>query len=295
MKTDKAEIVVVVNPVGTEDQARALSDALAEQGVRADWVETTEDDPGVGQSRDAAAAGAATVIACGGDGTVRACVEGLAGSETALGVVPAGTGNLLARNFDIPEDPSQALEIALSGTIAVIDVGYANDEAFAIMAGAGLDAAIMRDTSREAKDLMGSLAYIWTGLSHLNDPTFHATLVVDGTTSFRDQAATVLAANLGRLQGGVDLFPDSEPNDGRLEFMTVAASSLSGWLRSSWAILTNKQADSRVHRFSGTTAQLSLSRPTPYQLDGDERDPTTSITFETRPGALRLRVPGGSR
>lgn len=108
--TSTQQIAIVLNPVADEEVAQRLVAAVEDRGLEVTWLETTPDDPGRGQAEAALAAGAELVIACGGDGTVRACVEALAGSDAALAVIPAGTGNLLARNLGIPDDTKEALE-----------------------------------------------------------------------------------------------------------------------------------------------------------------------------------------
>jgi len=121
-------VAFVANP--TKPGVAALRDAVRRECVNRHlpeplWLETTVDDPGVGQTREAIDAGAQVVVAIGGDGTVRAVAEGLAGSCVPMGMIPQGTGNLLARNLDLPlGDTDALLRIALTGTDRRIDVGW---------------------------------------------------------------------------------------------------------------------------------------------------------------------------
>ena len=107
---------VVFNPVRVEDlpaRREAVEKALADAGWPApEWIETTAEDPGAGQARKAVEDGAGVVFVCGGDGTVRSVIEGVAGTEAALAVLPAGTGNLLATNLGIPDDPTAGVQLA---------------------------------------------------------------------------------------------------------------------------------------------------------------------------------------
>ena len=110
---------------------------------------TTEDDPCSGQAARAVAAGVETVIACGGDGTVRAVLESVAGTSATLGVVALGTGNLLAANLELPQGSTPSPTPSY-GQVRRIDVGTVNGERFAVMAGVGFDAAMIRDARRRS-------------------------------------------------------------------------------------------------------------------------------------------------
>lgn len=290
------KIAVVANPAGANGQAKRLRRAMESRHITGDWFETTKEDPGVGQARRATASGAGVVLACGGDGTVRACIEGLAGSDATLAVMPAGTGNLLATNLAVPDGADDVLDSILEGQTTRIDIGRANGEAFAVMAGVGLDARVMRDTGRSAKDRFGVLAYVVEGLRHLSDPPVPCRVRVDGEAVFTGEAATVLVGNLGEVQSGVSLFPDSSPTDGKLDVLVIEADSPRDWLTAVWEIVTGRQGDSApTHRFSGESIVVDLERPTPYELDGEPRLATDRISFDCTPAALAVAVPKESR
>lgn len=130
---------VVANPTKHDQPEKlrgAIRAAMSEHGWSEPlWLETTIEDPGEGQAREAVQAGVDLVLACGGDGTVTACAAGVAASGVPLAVLPAGTDNLLARNLGLPLDLSDALSIALTGTDRKLDMGVANDRPFIVMAG----------------------------------------------------------------------------------------------------------------------------------------------------------------
>lgn len=150
---------------GFADRARAR---LAEAGYAEPlWLETTKDDPGVAMSEKAVRAGVELVLSAGGDGTVRAVVAGLAGTGIPLGIVPLGTGNLLARNLGLPLDTGAALSVACGRHTRQIDtvilqVDGGELQRFAVMAGTGLDAATMDDTDDRLKSAIGPAAYFLT-------------------------------------------------------------------------------------------------------------------------------------
>lgn len=289
------KVWVVVNPVGAEEKRGELEAALRENSVEVEWIETTEEDPGVGQAKKAAAAGAELVIVCGGDGTVRACAEGLVSTDATLGVIPAGTGNLLARNKGIPEDLPDALEVALNGHHEVMDVGRVGGEVFTVMAGAGIDAAIMDETSSEAKDRLGVAAYILEGAKHLFDEPFQAT--VSGKNEAGPDSeesgswATVLVGNLGQLQGGVDIFPEAESNDGFLDLVGLKADGVPSAIAAGTAAAVGSTDSDRLFRAQAAKFTVEFATPTRYELDGEARDEVDRLTFKALPSSLRLKVP----
>ena len=285
-------IVVVANPAGGgADQLDEVRAALDRGSLDYSWVETTEDDPGIGQTRAAVDDGAALIIAAGGDGTVRACLEGLTGSSVPLGVVPLGTGNLLARNLDIPLHPSRAIEVAVRGQTQAMDLGVVNGEVFGVMSGTGLDAEMMTAADDTLKASVGPLAYVVAGLRRMRSASFECDVQVDGATS-RHSAGMVLIGNSGRLPGGLDAFPDARVDDGRLHGVVVEAQTVWGWLTSSAALLAGKDDSSSIHRFQGSSVTVTPSNPRTYELDGEERDVADSLEYSIRPGAVRVRVNG---
>jgi diacylglycerol kinase (ATP) len=149
---------VIYNPTKVSDQFRQLVTNRLERDSWADtlWLETSADDPGRGMTKEAVAAQVDLVIGAGGDGTVRVVADGLAGSGIPMGLVPAGTANLLARNLDLPLEEDAAVEIAFAGHTRTIDlikltVDDHPPEHFAVIAGIGVDAMIMDETDSGLK------------------------------------------------------------------------------------------------------------------------------------------------
>jgi diacylglycerol kinase family enzyme len=139
------------------------------------------------------------------------------------GVLPAGTANLLAANLGIPHDLAQAVDVGLHGDRRRIDTGSVNGERFTVMAGAGFDARMISDADRGAKDRLGQAAYVVTGLRNLGARRVRATVKVDGKPFFKGKLACVLAANVGKVLGGVEAFPQAQPDNGHLELGVVTA------------------------------------------------------------------------
>jgi YegS/Rv2252/BmrU family lipid kinase len=284
------KIAVIYNPVGDRDSVEIVERSLENRGIEADWIETAEDDPGRGQAQKAAADGCDLVIAIGGDGTVRACAEGLAGTSATLAIIPAGTGNLLARNLEIPIESERALAVALDGDPVRLDVGSVNGETFAVIAGAGIDAVIMDGTDRASKDRLGVLAYVIEGAKHVFDAPIGARIRVDGDREVDGKWATVMVGNLGRLQGGVDLFPDSSPNDGLIDVLGLSASSPVGSVAAAAQAVANR--GDRLLRAQATQVVVTFDEPTPYQLDGEARSATDRLEFSIEQESLSVMTPG---
>lgn len=283
-----SRVGLVVNPVGDPDRAGELAELLKrDHDVRT--LETTEDDPGTSMASEFCDDGCDVVVASGGDGTVRATAEALVGTDVELVVLPAGTGNLLALNLDLPSAVADVADLVAGGGSERIDVGYANDEAFLIMAGAGLDTTIMEETARSLKDTLGPAAYALTALSHLGDEPFDVELTVNGGRPNRMSVATVLVGNMGRVLKPVDLFPDSDWSDGRFDVLAITADSLASWVSAAREALGDP--GDYVRRFGARHMTIGFDTPRTYQLDGDERPDARSIDIRIEQGALKVRRP----
>jgi YegS/Rv2252/BmrU family lipid kinase len=289
--------VVIVNPTKVEDMGALLERVAArssELGLPVPrLVPTTAEDPGEGQARDAARAGAGLVLAAGGDGTVRAVAAGLAHSGVTMGVIPQGTGNLLARNLDIPQDEGDALDVALTGADRTIDLGRLDDgTAFAVMAGAGFDARMMREAPEGLKHALGWPAYLVGGARGLRHSRMRVTVRVDGEPPRSRTVRTVLVGNVGRLQGGLELLPDATPDDGVLDVALVAPRSVKDWVVLVARGLTRRhKSDRKLELLRGRRIEVAMRHAEPRQVDGDLIDDGAALVAEIDPGAVVVRVP----
>ncbi len=286
---------VVVNPTKHNDcaQLRAeITGALADHGWDAPlWLETTADDPGQGAVRAALRARAELILAYGGDGTVTACAEGVAGSGVPLAVLPAGTGNLLARNLGLPLDLHGALEVAVTGMDMPLDAGSVNGARFVVMAGVGFDARVMAATSEPLKKRLGWLAYPVAALSQLRARPMRVRLRADGGPAVRRWAAGLIVGNVGWLQGGVPLLPDAAPDDGVLDLIVLNAKGMAGWLALIADVLLRRRGTGRVARSVFRELRVELRRPELWELDGEVMGRARQLVITVQPGALLVRVP----
>ncbi|MCG2621274.1 NAD(+)/NADH kinase [Arthrobacter sp. I2-34] len=297
---------VVVNPIKrTEVDLRSLVTkvCLDEGWDEPLWLETKVEDPGQGMTREALEAGVDLVIAAGGDGTVRCVSEVLAGTDTPLGLLPLGTGNLLARNLDIDiNDPQAAVLDALNGTERRIDVvhihvDHAQDShVFLVMAGLGFDAAIMGDTRDDLKDKVGWLAYVDAGIRNLPGKPARTKLRIDGKKPFYRRVRSVMGGNCGKIMGGLEIFPGARLDDGLLDIMTVAPRGKLGWLGVAAGLLRRgKGRDPSLEYFRCESAEIQTLLPQEIEIDGDTLGQGTHLLLRVQPRSLRIRMPYGKK
>jgi YegS/Rv2252/BmrU family lipid kinase len=298
------QLALIVNPVKVDDAA-ALDAALAEAAAQRGWpaplmLATTQEDPGRGMAEAAVREGAQVVLAAGGDGTVAAVVSGLVGTGVPLAVLPSGTGNLLARNLELPNGLDGVLSAITDGATLTIDVGEVVEGAtagssFAVMAGLGFDADVMVDAPEGLKGAVGWPAYVVSALGHLTDEPFDCTIVVDDGEPLTRSVRSVLVANMTQLQGGIDLAPAAGASDGQLDVVVVSPQGALDWLRLSARLaLGSDREDERLERLRGRRVEISTSTQQVCQLDGDPVGGTHRLVVEVRPGALALCVPAGA-
>lgn len=292
---------IIVNPSKIVDWVsfrRHVEYELQARGwVRPLWLETTVDDPGQAMTKQAVAEGVDLVLGAGGDGTIRVICAGLAGSGIPFGLVPSGTGNLLARNIGIPLDHAAALDVAFDGVDKGVDlveirVDGGEPDHFAVMGGIGIDAVIMEGTNADLKKAVGSAAYFLSAAQHANHPALHATITIDDQPPIRRRAHVIVVGNVGYLQANIPLIPDAKYDDGLLDVLVASPRSARDWVRITTRVLTRqRRADEQVDRLTGRKVTITVEERDQYQLDGDTVGECGTMVAEVRPGALTLRVP----
>jgi diacylglycerol kinase (ATP) len=256
------------------------------------WYEVAKSKQAPECVRRAIDEGADLVFVWGGDGTVQRCIDVLAGSGTALAVIPAGTANLMARNLGIPLDIAEAVSIGLHGPRRAIDTGTVNGEHFAVMAGAGLDALMIDEADSGLKDRLGRAAYLWTGARSLDASPVRAKVEVEGRRFYKGTITCVLAGNMGRVLGGIEVFDGSRPDDGLLEVGVVTAKTRRQWVRTLARVAVGRSERSPfVVTARGTSITVKFDDPTPYELDGGTRKAVTKLRIKVHPGAVTVCVP----
>ncbi|WP_081416901.1 diacylglycerol kinase family protein [Arthrobacter castelli] len=298
-------VAVVINPVKTNaDRARKIIKAECKL---AGWpepvfLETTVDDPGAAMTAEALKMGADVVLACGGDGTVRVVAEGLTGTDVNLGLVPLGTGNLLARNLEMNiSDLDGSIAAALFGDERTIDTGLIELEnadtgevtkhTFLVMAGIGFDAKMISGTRDDLKKNMGWLAYGESGVRHLPGRRTKVGIALDDEPEQNRRVRSVLFGNCGLLPGGIDFIPSAVIDDGIMDVVVMSPRSALGWLAMAGKVLFKPRRPSpSITFYRAKEITLHCTEPMETQLDGDPSGPVKSLSVQVARCALTVRV-----
>lgn len=305
-QTGRRRVAMVVNPTKFSDVAAArlqVTSTCTSLGWDEPlWLETTADDPGRGQARHALEQGVDLVCALGGDGTVRTVAENVVHTGVPLGLLPQGTGNLLARNLGLPlDDLDAALRIALTGVDRTVDVGRVVfdvsgedhdpvERVFLVMAGLGFDAAMMAGVTEQLKARVGWLAYVFSGLTNLNGERVKVRMRADGGPEIARRVRTVIVGNCGRLTGGIVLIPDAEVDDGWLDVVALSPRGFVSWASMATRVLSRRE-DRRIGRRRCREVSVRCDVPQEGQLDGDPVGKVRAVRARVDRGALVVRVP----
>ncbi|HKJ11466.1 MAG TPA: diacylglycerol kinase family protein [Ornithinimicrobium sp.] len=281
---ERPRAAVIVNPTKFEDidEVRAMLRRMCATEGWADplWLQTTVEDPGGGQARQALEAGVDVVCPLGGDGTVRAVASALVETGVPIGLLPGGTGNLLARNLELPVDSlRRSMAVVLSGRDAPIDtctvtltrpdsqdleerredpgdrarnVDFADATdtppevpseqryVFLVMAGLGFDAEVMATAPEDLKAQIGWGAYVLAGAQHLQGPQFDVDVRLAEGHHEHRRVRSVICGNVGKLQGGFELLPEARSDDGLVTALLLYPRGLFGWASIARRLVTKR-------------------------------------------------------
>ena len=316
---------VVFNPIKVNIGTLRATVAAAEQAAgwaTTLWFETTEEDPGGGQAREAIASGANVVMAAGGDGTVRCVAEQLRGTGIPLGLLPSGTGNLLARNLGLGLDNlAESVATAFTGVDRRIDLGVVearrangakDSHVFLVMAGIGLDANMLANTNPKLKAKVGWLAYVDAIIRSLRDSNrLRIRYQLDEEPTKTLNAHTVLIGNCGSLPANILLLPEASVDDGIFDIVALRPDGLIGWVQI-WVkivwengVLRRSQVGRKLMSLTkevrtlrylkGSQLVLRLEKPQEFELDGDPFGEAIALKATIDHLALTVRIPAGAQ
>ena len=273
-----------------------LREVLAREGVSSPlWYEVRKSRKAPKCARKALRQGAEMIFVWGGDGTVQRCIDAVAGTQAVLAILPAGTANLLASNLQIPANLTEAVRVGLHGERRPLDTGSVNGEHFAVMAGAGFDARMIRDADRGMKSRIGRAAYIYAAALNLSARRAKAVVEVDGSRFFTGRVSCVLVGNVGKVLGGVEAFSGARPDDGLLELGVVTARNPAEWARTMGRlVLGHPERSPFVEVTSGRKFRIRFDRDFPYELDGGTRPAVRKLRIKVHPGSVELCLPAQS-
>lgn len=289
--------LLILNPTAgrprTDGAEERIERAFHKQGVPCDLVYTEKAGDARILARRAADDGFDLVIAAGGDGTVNEVANGLIGTDTALGIVPIGTINVLARELNIPLRPSHAIRAIAEGEKKYIDVGCANGRYFTLMAGFGFDAEVVANILQPIKDWIGTSAYWLKSLETL--ATYKATEITlelpDETYSTK--AFLVIVANAARYAHNLRITPLASHDDGLLDICVFERPILDriGFAHQVAELFMNRHLYHKAVRYFRASSVIVRSEPEVLvQLDGDAFG-QTPVEVTILPHALPVIVP----
>lgn len=290
-------VLLIVNPAAARTRrrlTRAVVRILEREGCQVTVIKTNA--PGDAERAAREHADAVDVVAVyGGDGTIMQAVAGIQGRDVPVGLLPGGTGNLLAGNLRLPRRVVRAARVVAHGTPRIIDLGRIEQASgvqfFAVACGSGFDAQLMAETTGRAKRRWGFLAYVARAIALAGDVRPHPyRITVDGVAE-DVAAASILIANCREFAPPlVAMGPDIALDDGWLDAVVLDARGPIGALRAMWRLVRGRVGDPRVRRMRGRTIVVESDPPRPVQLDG-EVGGTTPFTATIIPGGLSVLVP----
>ena len=290
--------VIIANPASgsfPQHHAHGLNETLSFLTQR-DWHVDLYITKASGAARqlayEAVTQGVDIVIAAGGDGTINEIIQELAGSKTALGVLPYGTGNIWAREMGIPLQIMDARKVLLNGQIRSVDLGRCNDRFFLLMAGIGIDGAVTQAIEKRPLKRLGALGYLlvatWLGLGY---PSFQARLRVNNKRPVKLRALQIIVGNTQLYAGALKFTWEAKCDDGQLDVCVVRKRGMFG--RVIVAIdflLRRKNRHQWVRNYTATSIEINTPQPVAIQIDGEPIGHTPA-SFSIAPGALKVLVP----
>ena len=293
-----ARTLIVLNPTAgqtdTDRVRKQIGGAFAVRSASFDIVDTTCSGDAERIAREAAGLGYRAVVAAGGDGTLAEVITGLAGTDVPLGIIPQGTANLVAASLGITNDIDKAVDIIVSGYTIPMDVGQLQSgRYFALIAGAGWDAEVMKSATRELKDRLGFGAYLLAALKTVVTPPSALFRITADGQEFEIRAATVLIANIGQVFHAMlplefKIAPATSVSDGMLDICIFAPRNLPDVAAVLWKVASKRYVgDQRMIYLQAREIRIDADPSVITQVDGD---PAGNTPLEARAIAGGVKV-----
>lgn len=284
---------VIFNPKARSQKGGRMLRFLSRQAHRFSLHATSRAGEAHELAERFAREGAPVVVAAGGDGTLNEVVRGLAGTRSILGVLPAGTMNVFAREMGIPHDsPDRALEVIDRGLIREVDLFEANGAPFVQMAGVGFDAQVIEQTSWESKKRLGPLAYLLAAVRVLGDKP--PRIVVECADGRREEGVALLAGNGSLYAGQFKVFRNANNHDSKLDVIVykeagyrIVLDSLKGLALGGIDLMAS------TAYFQAEAFRVTAQEEVPVEVDGEWLGRFREISFQETPCRLKVLAPDG--
>lgn len=290
----RKSLVFIINPKSGVERQKEIKQGidahLDTQQFSYEIVYTEFAKHGATLAREAARNGAYAVVAVGGDGSVNDVVHGLVGTDTALAIIPKGSGNGMARTMGIPLDVAGAIQTINNNKIAQIDLGYANDRMFISNAGVAFDALISKKFAKSER--RGLIVYSWLVTKHMwLYKSWDWEITIDGK-QIREKAFMINVANGQQFGYNFKIAPMASYTDGLLDLIIVRRfPKILGGIIALRGMNGSIASSPYVQHFRGKEITISHPSLRLMQTDGDAHACESHIKFTVQPGALRVIVP----
>jgi len=282
--------VVILNPAARGERAQRLHDRIAALTQGAVLHSTSRSGEAESLARAAASEGYKVIVAAGGDGTVNEVVNGIAGTDAALGLLPLGTMNVFAAELQVPgSDLDRCWQIIRDGKTRRVDLPSANGQHFVQLAGVGLDAQAVRETSRAFKRNFGPLSYLISAAQIA--ARVPPRLLIESEHAVTEEGSFVLVGN-GRFYGGpFPFFKQAVIDDGHFDVLVFKRLNYLQMIRYLQDVIFSSEITSPdVEYFQTTSLRVSSEEEVPVEVDG-ELVGNCPVEFKIRKRGLRVLAP----
>lgn len=287
---------LIVNPVAGQGRPRrnltTVRHCLRDYGFRVETFVTHRAGEAIAAAREAAQLGYDCVIVGAGDGTINEAVNGLAGTDVPLGVIPMGTGNVFAHNLGVPISIEGACEVIARGTIRPVDLGRANGRYFVLMAGVGFDAQVVQEVHPQLKNLLRGFAYVLSTLNNVfRYQTSRMRITLDGKHEMSLPAWLVMVGNVSSYAWNIKVTSFARIDDGYLDVCIFPHRGRLAGVRQAIRTLMEQHIEYReVEYHRARRIHIASTPPVPVQMDGDVLT-TTPVDIEVVHKALNVMMP----
>lgn len=286
--------MLIINPISGTNHKDGLADAVKEKlaplGFEVDVRYTTGSGDATRLAREAAARGYGSVLAAGGDGTINETASALCDTQVAMAIIPAGSGNGLARHVGIPIDPILSLDVIAQRNIQAVDYGTVNDRPFFVTMGLGFDAAVSHRFARQSR--RGLMMYVKSAIEEYVKYAPEVYTIECGGELITEQAFIIAVANASQYGNNAYIAPRASITDGLLDVTIIHSGDPLSTACMGFDMMTGYlNRNVSVHTMRVPSLTIYRSTPGPGHIDGEPIDMGQRLDIKCHPGALQLYTP----